>query len=139
MRERIAAIPDDAYPFELWIDGFDDPVRIKVSVIVRGDSITVDYAGSSGPVDQGINVAMNYTTAYTTYGLKCAISPDVPNNEGSFRPVTVTAPPDCILNAQFPAAVGGRHLVGHFLPAAIFGALAEALPDRVMAPGADGL
>ncbi len=139
MRERIAAIPDDAYPFELWIDGFDDPVRIKVSVMVSGDSITVDYAGSSGPVDQGINVAMNYTTAYTTYGLKCAISPDVPNNEGSFRPVTVTAPKDSILNAQFPAAVGGRHLVGHFLPAAIFGALAEALPDRVMAPGADGL
>jgi N-methylhydantoinase B len=63
----------------------------------------------------------------------------VPNNDGSFRPVTVTAPPDCILNAQFPAAVGGRHLVGHFLPAVVFGALADALPERVMAPGADGL
>src|SRR5581483_5120502 len=69
----------------------------------------------------------------------CVISPDVPNNEGSFRPVHVTAPPGSILNARFPAAVAGRHLVGHFLPSAVMSALAQALPERVMAPGFDGL
>jgi N-methylhydantoinase B len=63
----------------------------------------------------------------------------MPNNEGSFRPVTVTAPEDCILNAPYPCAVGGRHLVGHFLPSAVFGALADALPERVIAAGADAL
>jgi N-methylhydantoinase B len=63
----------------------------------------------------------------------------VPNNEGSFRPVRVTAPEGCILNAPYPCAIGGRHLVGHFLPSAVFGALADALPDRVIAPGADAL
>jgi N-methylhydantoinase B len=139
MRERIAALPDGDYRYRAEIDGFDASVRIEVTVRVRGDELTVDYAGSSPSVGHGINVALNYTAGYTTYGVKCAISPDVPNNEGSFRPVTVTAPEGCILNAPYPCAIGGRHLVGHFLPTAVFGALADALPERVIAPGADAL
>ena len=139
MRERIAALPDGDYRYGCEIDGFDAPVRIEVTVRVRGDELIVDYAGSSPTVGHGINVAFNYTAGYTTYGVKCAISPDVPNNEGSFRPVTVTAPEGCILNAPYPCAIGGRHLVGHFLPSAVFAALADALPERVIAPGADAL
>jgi N-methylhydantoinase B len=79
---------------------------------------------------------MNYTHAYTSFAVKCAISPEVPHNEGSFRPVHVTAPPGCILNAQHPAPVAARHLIGHFLPGLIFGALARAMPEGVMADGA---
>jgi N-methylhydantoinase B len=139
MRGRIRALPDGAYPFALTLDGFGDPIRIAAKVIVAGDTLTVDFDGSSGTVPLGINVCLNYTRAYTTYGVKCAISPDVPNNEGSFRPVIVQAPEGSILNARYPAAVGGRHLVGHFLPSAVMGALAGLMPDRVMAPGADGL
>ena len=139
MRERIAALPDGDYRYGFEIDGFDAPVQIEVTVRVRRDELTVDYAGSSAAVGHGINVALNYTAGYTTYGVKCAISPDVPNNEGSFRPVTVSAPEGCILNAPYPCAIGGRHLVGHFLPSVVFGALADALPDRVIAPGADAL
>ena len=139
MRERIAALPDGEYSHRLTIDGFDEPITIAARVIIAGDALTVDFAGSSGPVPLGINVTLNYTRAYATYGIKCAISPDVPNNEGSFRPITVTAPEGSLLNAKYPAAVGGRHLVGHFLPSAVMGALADALPHSVMAPGFDGL
>ena len=139
MRARIAALRDGEYRAALTIDGFERPIEIRALVRVHGDELTVDFAGSSGPVPLGINVALNYTRAYTTYGIKCVISPDVPNNEGSFRPVHVTAPPGSILNARFPAAVAGRHLVGHFLPSAVMSALAQALPERVMAPGFDGL
>ena len=139
MRARIAALPDGDYRYRTEIDGFDAPVRIEVAVRVRGDELTVDYTGSSPAVGHGINVALNYTAGYTTYGVKCAVSPDVPNNEGSFRPVTVRAPAGCILNAPYPCAIGGRHLVGHFLPSVVFGALADALPERVIAPGADAL
>lgn len=139
MRERIGALPDGEYEYDMKIDGFDAAIEIRTAVRINGDDLTVDFAGTSGQVPQGINVALNYTRAYTTYGVKCAISPDVPNNEGSFRPVFVTAPEGCILNVKPPAAVGGRHLVGHFLPSAVMGALAAALPERVMAPGADGL
>jgi N-methylhydantoinase B len=139
MRERIAALPDGEYRSGLTIDGFERPLEIRVAVRIHGDALTVDFADSSGPVPLGVNVALNYTRAYTTYGIKCAISPEIPNNEGSFRPVHVVAPEGSLLNARFPAAVAGRHLVGHFLPSAVMGALAQALPDRVMAPGFDGL
>lgn len=139
MRERISALPDGEYAHALTIDGFDTPIVINARVIVSGDNLTVDFDGTSDAVPLGVNVTLNYTRAYTTYGIKCAISPDVPNNEGSFRPMTVTAPEGGLLNARYPAAVGGRHLVGHFLPAAVMSALSGALPDSVMAPGCDGL
>jgi len=139
MRERIRELADGEYAYGFDIDGFDEPIRIRCRITVAGGDMTVDYAGSSGPVPMGVNVCLNYTRAYTTYGVKCAISPDVPNNEGSFRPLAITAPEGSLLNAAHPAAVGGRHLVGHFLPSAVMGALAQALPERVMAPGADAL
>ena len=139
MRARIRALPDGTSRYSLDIDGFEDPVHLAIAVSVLGDSIEVDFSGSSGPVPYGINVGFNYTVAYTNYALKCALSPDIPNNEGSFRPVRVQAPERSILNAVPPAAVGGRHLVGHFIPSAVMGALAELIPDQVMAPGSDGL
>ncbi len=139
MRQRIAALDDGVYRSRLTIDGFDEPVTIQCAIHVTGDTLEIDFAGSSAQITRGINVTLNYTGAYATYGIKCLISPDVPNNDGSFRPVVVTAPEGSILNASFPAAVAGRHLVGHFLPAAVFLAMADTLPDRVMAPGADGL
>ena len=139
MRARIRALPDGQYPFELTIDGFENPLVLKATIFVDDDELTVDYAGSPGPVPLGINVTLNYTHAYTTYGVKCALAGDIPNNEGSFIPVHVTAPEGSLLNARYPAAVGGRHLVGHFLPSVVMGALADALPDDVMAPGYDGL
>lgn len=139
MRQRIRDLPDGRYAYQLAIDGFEEPLELKAAIIVTGDELTVDFAGSPGPVPLGVNVCLNYTAAYTTYGIKCALSPDVPNNEGSFRPVRITAPEGSLLNARYPAAIGGRHLVGHFLPSVVMGALAKALPDRVMAPGFDGL
>ncbi|MEM8813048.1 MAG: hydantoinase B/oxoprolinase family protein [Pseudomonadota bacterium] len=139
MRQRIQELPDGRYAYQLSIDGFDEPLELKAEIIVIDDELTVDFAGSPGPVPLGVNVCLNYTAAYTTYGIKCALSPDVPNNDGSFRPVHIEAPEGSLLNAKFPAAIGGRHLVGHFLPSVVMGALAKALPDRVMAPGFDGL
>jgi N-methylhydantoinase B len=138
-RDAIEQIPNGRYEDEVPIDGFDDPLVIKVAIDIGDRGLVVDYAGSSPQVNWGINVVYNYTHAYTTYPLKCAISPAIPNNEGSFRPVTVKAPDGCILNAQFPCAVGARHLVGHFLSQAVFGALSKAIPDRVLADGSAGL
>ncbi len=138
-RDAIAEIPNGRYVDEVSIDGYDDPLLIKIAIDIQDRDLIVDYSGSSPQVNWGINVVYNYTHAYTTYPLKCAISPEIPNNEGSFRPVTVKAPEGCILNAQFPCAVGARHLVGHFLSQAIFGGLSQALPDRVLADGSAGL
>ncbi len=135
-RAAIEKLPDGEYENEVYSDGFPDPVLLKAKVTIDGSNLTVDHAGSSPQSRYGINVVMNYTHAYTSFAVKCAISPEVPHNEGSFRPVKVVAPRGCILNAQHPAPVAARHLIGHFLPGLIFGALARAMPDRLMADGA---
>jgi N-methylhydantoinase B len=135
-RAAIAHLPDGVYENEMYSDGFEEPVLLKARVTIDGDRMTVDHAGSSPQSRFGINVVMNYTHAYTSFAVKCAISPEVPHNEGSFRPVRVVAPEGCILNAVHPAPVAARHLIGHFLPGLIFGALAQAMPDRLMADGA---
>lgn len=139
LRTAIAALPDGDYHKVIHTDGIDEPVRIECSVQVRGDAIFVDYTGSSDQIDRGMNVVLNYTAAYTSYALKCAISPEVPHNDGSFRPVTTWAPEGSILNPTPPAAVAARHIVGHFLPHAIFGALAPIIPHRVLAEGAGNI
>jgi N-methylhydantoinase B len=135
MREAIRRLRSGSYEHAITSDGFDEPITIRVHCEVRGDVLGIDYAGSSPASRRGINVAMNYTEAYTTYGVKVIISPDVPNNEGAFRPLRITAPEDSILNARPPAAVAARHVIGHFLPHVIAGALGQAVPDRVMAEG----
>ena len=138
-REAIAAIPNGVYEDEVEIDGYDQPLKIRAKVTVNNSDLMVDYDGTSAQVARGINVVYNYTHAYTTYPLKCAISPTIPNNEGSFRPIKVVAPEGCILNAQFPCAVGARHLIGHFLAQPLFGALSKAIPNNVIADGSAGL
>jgi N-methylhydantoinase B len=136
MREAIAELPQGVYRHEIRTDGFDEPIVVKIAVTVKDDELFVDYAGTSPQCDRGINVPLAYCIAYTTYPLKCAISPHVPNNEGSFRPIHISAPEGSILHCTFPAPVGGRHIIGHFLSTAVFGALAQAIPARVLADGA---
>jgi N-methylhydantoinase B len=137
MRDAIRTLPNGRYENEVWSDGFEEPIRIHVAVTVEGEDIHIDFAGSSPQSQRGINVVLNYTRGYASFAMKAALAPEVPHNEGSFRPVHVTAPRGSILNCVEPAAVGSRHLVGHFLPGAIFGALAPAMPGRLMASGAD--
>ncbi|HEX6212140.1 MAG TPA: hydantoinase B/oxoprolinase family protein [Methylomirabilota bacterium] len=135
LREAIRALRPGVFEHAITSDGFDEPITIRVRCQVLGDDLLIDYAGSSPASRRGVNVVMNYTEAYTTYGVKVVISPDVPNNEGAFRPVRITAPEGSILNARRPAPVAARHVIGHFLPHVVAGALGQALPERVMAEG----
>ncbi len=135
MREAIRALRPGAYEYAITSDGFEEPITIRVRCEVRGDEISIDYAGSSPASRRGVNVVMNYTEAYTTYGVKVIVSPEVPNNDGAFRPLRISAPAGSILNVARPAPVAARHVIGHFLPHAVAGALGQALPERVMAEG----
>jgi N-methylhydantoinase B len=137
MRDAIRTIPNGRYEHETWSDGFEEPIQIKVAVTVEDEDIRIDFAGSSPQSRRGINVVYNYTHAYASFAIKAAVSPEVPHNEGAFRPVHVSAPRGSILNCEEPAAVASRHLIGHFLPGVIFGALAQALPEQLMAGGAE--
>jgi N-methylhydantoinase B len=138
MRDAIAALPDGAYTNENWADGFDrEPVHIVVTVTIAGDQVTIDFTGSSDQMANGLNVVLNYTHAYASFAMKAAVNPEVPHNEGAFRPVRVTAPEGSIFNCREPAAVAARHLLGHMIPATVFGALVQAMPGKLMAGGAD--
>ncbi len=137
-RAAIRELPAGVYPYTLPVDGLGEDLVIQLTLSIdheRGE-ITCDFSGTSPQQPTAFNVVPNYTYAYTVFGIKCLVAPDVPNNEGCFRPLIVTAPEGSMLNPRFPAAVGARAAMGHYLPAAVFGALAGAAPERVRAaPG----
>jgi N-methylhydantoinase B len=134
MRRAIAVVPDGTYRATLEADGFDAQVtKIVCAVTVSGDRMHIDYAGTSPQIDRGINCVFNYTHAYSVYPVKCALDPFSPRNEGSYQAISVAAPEGSILNPRFPAPVGARQLTGHLLAGAIYQALAEVVPDRIIA------
>ena len=138
-RDAIVALPRGTWRAELSIDGADRPITLRAALSVDRDGLRLDYAGTDPVVPQGINVVLNYCRAYTMFALKCLISPDVPNNSGSLEPFVVTAPAGCILNAQRPAPVAARHVVGQMLPDLVFECMAQMLPGRVPAQGSSCL
>lgn len=134
MRNAIKTLPDGEYTNQVYTDGMGTPLTIAVKITVRGDAIDVDYAGSSPQVERGgINCTMIYSRGHTYYPLACLLTPDIPVNEGCFVPITVTAPQGSLLNCTFPASVGSRVNTGWYIHGAIFGALAEVLPERIQA------
>ena len=137
MRDRIAALPRGSWSNTLLTDGYDRPVRLACTVRI-GDGVTVDFTGTDPISRHGINVPVIYTKAYASYALKCVVAPDIPNNWASLEPFTVASPVN-ILNAERPAPVSVRHVIGHLVPDLVLGALAQALPGRVLAEGAAAL
>ncbi len=133
MRAALLAVPDGVYRHRVTADGFEHPLTIACTVRKSGDGIAVDYAGTSDQVDRPVNSVLNFTVAYSAYTLKCLLDPATPNNEGMLRPMAITAPAGSLVNPRRPAPVWGRHLSGHYMPFAILGALAPALPERVVA------
>ncbi|MEM8730063.1 MAG: hydantoinase B/oxoprolinase family protein [Pseudomonadota bacterium] len=134
--ERIAALPQRQASGEMTVDGFATPITLRVTLTVEKDRIVSDFAGSSAVDKKGINCPLVYTKAYACYALKCAIAPDIPNNAASLAPFEVIAPQDTIVNALHPAPVALRHIIGHFVPDAVFDALDQIVPDLVPAEGA---
>lgn len=134
MRRAIAAVPDGTYHATIHADGYDENrTRIVCTVQVQGEQMHIDYEGTSGQIDRGINCVMNYTHAYSVYPVKCALDPFTPRNEGSYRAITVSAPERSILNPVYPAPCSARQLTGHLLAGAIYQALAEVLPKQIIA------
>ena len=135
MRGAIAEVPDGVYRAEGIVEQMEgkDDVVIKLAVEVKGDGITVDLDGTSPQVDWGGNVVFNFTYAYVHMAMKSMFDPDIPNNDGCAVPITMKAPEGSVVNCRFPAAVAARMQIGHFITEIIYRALAEALPDRVIA------
>lgn len=135
MRAAISKLPITTTTNTMKIDGYDEEIVLKAKLSVVNDTVVIDYEGSSPISDFGINVPKCYTDAYTSFGVKCVVAPEVPNNAGSLAHIIVKAPEGCILNAPHPCAVVARSSIGHMLPDVVFGCLHKLLPGRVPAEG----
>ena len=134
--DAIAELPPGVYHNMMQIDGYESEIDLCARLAISEDSITVDFTGTSDCSSKGINVPLNYATAYTVFALRCVIAPDIPNNAGSLAPFTVTGPAGCILNSQPPAPVAMRHTLGQLTPDLVYGCLHQAMPDHIPAEGA---
>ena len=139
MADIIAKLPQGSWTARMTIDGFEAPVTLVATLTISGDRVLVDFTGTSGLSRYAINCPMCYTEAYTSFGVKAALAPWIPNNTGTLDAVIVTAPENTILNAPHPAAVYARSVMGHMLPDVVYGCLDQALPNTVPAEGTSSL
>lgn len=134
MRSAIAAaIPEGVYHGTASVDGLDESLYIRARITSKGGRLEIDFEGSSPQTTLGINSTLVYTNVWCKYIVKCLVSPDLPNNEGTFAPIAVSAPPGSFLNPVFPAPVKMKPSTGHYIPDAILAALADVVPERILA------
>ncbi|HZF78045.1 MAG TPA: hydantoinase B/oxoprolinase family protein [Acetobacteraceae bacterium] len=136
---EIAKLPRGTFAAEIRSDGYEAPVTLRAAMTVQADRIEVDFAGTSGLSNRGINVPAAYCRAYSCFGIKCVVAPEIPNNWASLSPFHMRIPERCILNAPRPFPVSVRHVVGQLLPDLMMGCLHQAVPERVNAEGASAL
>lgn len=142
-RARIAEIPDGVYRFTDYMDNdgidLDRRVPISATVTVAGDAVTVDFTGTSPQVAGPINAPWSGGAGAAYFALRCVTDPDIPNNQGCYRPIEVIIPEGTLLNPRHPAPVAIR---AHTLKRAadvVLGALVQAVPDRVPAAPAGSI
>ena len=138
IRASVAALPDGVYRFEdvLDDDGMGtEEIAIRVEVEIAGDRIRFDFDGTAPQVRGNINVTMAGLQACCLFALKVLVDPECPQNHGMLAPMEIRAPHGTIVDAAFPAASAARAQTGQRIVDAILGALAGALPDRVIAAG----
>lgn len=141
-RAEIAALPEGEYEFTDYIDddGINaDPIPIHVKLIIAGDRIIADFTGSSPQVEGAINATLPYTKSAVYLSVRSIIDRTVPNNGGFMRPIEVIVPEGTILNPRFPAPCAARGLTGFRAVDTVLGALAQAVPQRVLAACEGGL
>lgn len=136
MRSELATIRDGRYEHEEFIleDGTaGGPYRLKVTIEVRGGELIVDYSGTHRQIKGPVNAPWSASYSATLYALRCLTDPTIPSNDGCRRPITMQAPEGSLVNCSLPAATFQRMVVCHSLVDLIMGALAPAIPERVMA------
>lgn len=139
MLDHIRQLPAGRWCNSMTVDGYDEPVELICTVSIGESGIDVDFTGTSPACVHGVNVPLTYTQAYASFGVRCVIGNDIPNNAGSLGVVRVTAPEGCILNAPRPSAVSARHAIGQMLPDVVLGCLEEPLGGQVPVEGASCL
>jgi N-methylhydantoinase B/oxoprolinase/acetone carboxylase alpha subunit len=137
VRRAIAELPDGEYAYEIDTDGLLEPVRLKLTITVDGDTLRADYTGSDPQrAAQALNAVFNFTFSETVTALQCVLTPTIPFNEGFLRAVEPFAPEGSVLNCTKPMPVKNRDKVISHIETLVFGALYQLLPNRVLAGSA---
>jgi N-methylhydantoinase B len=131
--EALASVPDGTYRAEAIGDGYGEPFTLRLALTVRAGHLHFDFTGSSPQQRTPINAVIQYTRAYAAFTTKCAFVPEIPNNEGLLRRITVEAPRGSICHAVEPAPVQSRHVLGFVLQGAVFAAFAQCAPTHCQA------
>lgn len=137
-RDAIRKLPDGEFSFCDYLDDdglTTDPIPIRVTLKKLGDELTADFTGTAPQVKGAINMTRSYALSSVYFAVRCILDPDIPNNEGFFRPLKVVTVPGTIVDALPPAPVASRVLTAIRTSDALLGALAQMLPERVLACG----
>lgn len=135
-RRGIAQIPDGRYSFEDRFDNEelgDQELVLRVTVEVRDDEIFLDFRGNPPQVRAGLNMVWTALLATCYYAVKIVVDPTILPNAGMYRPIHVEATPGTIVNCSPPAAINGRTQTCQRVVDLVLGALAQAVPERVIA------
>jgi N-methylhydantoinase A/oxoprolinase/acetone carboxylase beta subunit/N-methylhydantoinase B/oxoprolinase/acetone carboxylase alpha subunit len=137
MRRRIEAIPDGEYAFEDVMEGDGhtrEPVTMRVRLVVEGNRAIVDWTGSDPQARGPVNATFGVTVSATCNAFLQVSGTEFPRNAGTYGCIATIAPPGSVVNVRFPGpSVGGNTETQPKLVGMLLGALAEAMPDRVMA------
>ena len=136
---EIARLKKGTFSASINSDGYEAPVTLAAAMTILDDAIEVDFTGTSGLSQRGINVPAAYCRAYSCFGIKVVVAPEIPNNWASLEPFRMKIPEGCILNAPRPYPVSVRHVTGQLLPDLMMGCLHQVVPDRVVAEGSSCL
>lgn len=137
-RAALREIPPGEYGAESFLDNdgveLDRPVEIRVLVRVTEGKMVIDFSGVvdqvKGPLNSGyFGGALNVGRI----AFKCLTTPQLPSDEGCFRPLEVVCPKGKMLNAAFPAAMAHWSVPFPTILDTIFRALADAIPQRIPA------
>lgn len=137
MRDCISRMPDGVYEFEDFLD--DDgveagrPVRLHAKITIQGDRMVVDLSGSAPETRGPVNATLGSSSSAVYFAVVAAADRPVAANAGCYRPIEIVAPEGLIVSARHPAPVAHRIAPCHVLLNVLFGALAQAIPDRMPA------
>jgi len=136
MRAAIATIPDGVFRGEDFMDdsgNSDKPIRLAATITVRGDGLTIDFTGTDPQVHGPTNASFYMTMSLVMYTLRCLTDPDIPQNEGCYRPVNLVIPEGACLNCTFPTAVAAGWEIARRTIDVLCRAFLPAIPAKVPA------
>jgi N-methylhydantoinase B len=141
VRQEIASWHDGSASFTDYLDsdGIERAdVRITATVTIEGDEITADLTDCAPMVRGSLNSTRSFIQACVYQSVRCALTVEIPNTSGAFRPIHVLTKPGTIAEVVMPGASSMRGVTGFRVLDAVNGALAQLVPDRVGAAGEGG-